>query len=298
MKTDGFGEKLAGATFKLYTDAACTTELKKGENTVTGISADGSDAYIDKDKNGTESNRPVGKVLIEKVPNGIYYMKETGFPTKDPAGNDIAYTNGNTYVVLVGTANLAKPTVTTGTPWADVLSGIGDTDITHYTGTGEDKLEFAIFQIDGTEGSATKDKAVKTPDIKEHGIMNTSAIERKVILRKVSDTFSSLEGAWFQIYTLNGTEVINGDYKTTDSHSGYQSYSSGVYFIDSLPLGVYYLHEVTAPTKENGTDTNAYVGNEGKWFILTVGSDTSSGSGDGITISGPQDTDPRVVTVS
>ena len=61
------------------------------------------------------------------------------------------------------------------------------------------------------------------------------------------------------------------------------SNASGVYFIDKLPYGVYYLHEVTAPTGYSS----------GKWFTLTVKDDTAEGSRDGVTVSGPSTDDPR-----
>jgi hypothetical protein len=55
----------------------------------------------------------------------------------------------------------------------------------------------------------------------------------------------------------------------------FTSTASGVYFIDKLPYGIYYLHE---------TDPNA------GWFTLTVGDDTVTGSRDGVVISAWRET--------
>lgn len=56
---------------------------------------------------------------------------------------------------------------------------------------------------------------------------------------------------------------INGNTTTT-----FTSGTNGVYFIDTLPYGDYYLYEVTAE----------------KWFTLTVSGDTADGSRDGVVI--------------
>ena len=56
--------------------------------------------------------------------------------------------------------------------------------------------------------------------------------------------------------------VINGDYDTTNK--GYNSLASGVYFIDQLPEGRYYLVETKIP------DSGAAGSNLGKVFVLEV----------------------------
>ena len=107
--------------------------------------------------------------------------------------------------------------------------------------------------------------------------MNVSKAERKVILRKVAEenkTIRSLPGAVFQIERFDGMLIestdINGNKTTT-----FTSSASGVYFIDKLPYGVYYLFEKTAPT--------GYA--SGKWFTLTVSNDNANGSRDGVTVA-------------
>lgn len=105
-------------------------------------------------------------------------------------------------------------------------------------------------------------------------IMDISPLERKVILRKVSGSYASLQGAKFQIFRYDGTPVssivINGAATTT-----FESGVNGVYFIDKLPYGTYYLHEITAPTGYSS----------GKWFTLTVSNDNTNGSRDGVTVA-------------
>ena len=58
--------------------------------------------------------------------------------------------------------------------------------------------------------------------------------------------------------------MINGDYDTTDKR--YKSLASGVYFIDTLPKGKYYLVETKKPD-------GAAEGNTGKVFTLEVKDD-------------------------
>ena len=91
-----------------------------------------------------------------------------------------------------------------------------------------------------------------------------------MILRKVNETYTSLQGAEFQIFRYDGTRLLFG----TEGSGTYTSTANGVYFIDKLPYGTYSLYEKTAPTGYTS----------GKWFTLTVGNDTDSASKDGIVI--------------
>ncbi|MBQ7371989.1 MAG: hypothetical protein IJW67_08950, partial [Blautia sp.] len=114
----------------------------------------------------------------------------------------------------------------------------------------------AIFRIENGQ-------AALSTDVAKNGIMNYSAILRKVILRKVSDTYESLSGAEFQIYRNDGSLVsIKGD--KDQELTSFESGVNGVYFIGDLPYGIYYLHETKVPgsMKPNG--------DEGWWYYLIV----------------------------
>ena len=71
--------------------------FKKANETVQATSSDGTV----NDSSG--SPIALGVVLFEKIPDGVYYMKETGFPTD--------YTNTNTYVLIVGETALGNANV-------------------------------------------------------------------------------------------------------------------------------------------------------------------------------------------
>ena len=241
QKIDGYGKALADAVFSLYTDPACTVALEVSSTAVTGTS----------DRNGVV-------VFDNRIPIGVYYMKETTIPT--------GYANTNTYIVLVGDQALAK--VNLDTTAAGYLTDItttaieGQTELYKiaYQDTVSDYDKYAIFLIDGTTG-----KAVITPDIAKYGIMNISTAERKAILRKVSNTYTSLEGAVFEILRYDMTKITSTDIKGTTT-STFTSGKSGVYFIDKLPYGTYYLHEKTIPSGYQ----EITAGNDGNWFVLTV----------------------------
>ena len=108
----------------------------------------------------------------------------------------------------------------------------------------------------------------------QYQIMNIPETEPKIILRKVGSSdnisYSSLEGAKFQIFRYDGTQVSSGTDIDGNPITTFTSGSNGVYFIDTLPYGIYYLYEQEEPKKINGAETSAYSGNAGKWFVLTI----------------------------
>ena len=112
------------------------------------------------------------------------------------------------------------------------------------------------------------ENGVKT-DLIQYVVMNNPEAERKVILRKVNNTYASLQGAQFQIFHYDRTPV------KSNNETIFTSSASGVYFIDKLPYGVYYLYEKTAPTGYSS----------GKWFTLTISDDNTNGSRDGVTVA-------------
>ena len=113
---------------------------------------------------------------------------------------------------------------------------------------------------------------------------------RKVILRKVDGSdYTSLKGAKFNVYkgTATSPYVVKDKDKPDEilSSDNLTSLDSGVFWIGELPYGVYYLEETWAPS-----------GYDAKWFCMVIGDDTVDGSRDGITMSGPFDSDPRIKT--
>ncbi len=249
-KNDGFGEALSGAVFTLYTDVTCQTPYQQNGANVTATSAV-ANSGITYSKNGVTTELDKGMVLFQKIPAGVYYVKETVLPDgyvnsirKDDAGDPIS----NVYLLLVGETALAAPD-SYGLTGADIT-----TQTDQYT-VSFGNQDYAIFLFD-----STTNKAVTTPDIAKYGIMNIPTAQRKAILRKVEEnTYKPLPGAVFEILRYDRTKVSSTDINgamTTSFTSG----DSGVYFIDKLPFGTYYLHET-----KNASGTEVDI-----WFTLTV----------------------------
>lgn len=240
-KTDGYGNPLNGAAFALYTDADCSEAL-----TLSGSEAEAVSETTD----GEE-----GIVTFARVPNGIYYMKETAAPA--------GYENAGRYVVLVGSMNLKVPDERTG-EWAGILSDLTQEAVDERTEDG--KKSFAIFRIEeassqegqetaaGEETVGSAAKAVTDPDIAAFGIMNTSAVKRRVILKKINESYAALEGAKFDILSADFAPVI----------TGCRSGTGGIFWVGELALGTYYIHETEVPAGYDSGKT---------WFILTVDQD-------------------------
>lgn len=256
QKIDGMGEAMDGATFTLYAnyDSSSNTVSAPYDNPAPVTSADGTDAYTDSSGNVLDK----GTVLFRSVPNGTYYLKETDVPQSS------TFINDETYIVLVGSSALEGY-------GSDILQDIDETDVKAQTGTGDEAKGYAIFLIDGATGKAVASTdTAEAPNIATFGIMNKSVREHKVILAKVGEELAALEGAMFRVFRADMTEVVGPDYDNTD-HC-YKSLASGVYLIDTLPEGKYYVVEVGAPTKEDGESTTDYNQNVGKVFELTINS--------------------------
>ncbi|MDO4805775.1 MAG: MBG domain-containing protein [Coriobacteriales bacterium] len=256
QKIDGMGEAMDGAEFTLYANYDSSTRAVSApyDNPAPATSADGTDSYTDSSGNVLD----VGTVLFKGVPNGTYYLKETSVPSQSN------YANDETYIVLVGSP--AFDGVGSG-----ILHDIDEEDVKAQTGTGDGARGYAIFLIDGASGRAVASTDMaEAPNIATFGIMNKSVREHKVILAKVGEELAALEGAMFRVFRADMTEVVGPDYDNTD-HC-YKSLASGVYLIDTLPEGKYYVVEVGAPTKEDGESTTDYNQNVGKVFELTINS--------------------------
>ena len=139
--------------------------------------------------------------------------------------------------------------------------------MTGYSSTGSAAQSIVVTGSLGTTEGETLSEAPKTTikmgtdtyDI--YTIMNVSPFKRKVILKKVAkDTYSPLAGAKYRIFRADLSEVINADYGDDEA---YTSGSSGVYFIDTLPEGKYYLVETAVPT-------GAVTDSADKIFVLEV----------------------------
>ena len=256
-KSDSFGVTLSGATFQLFTDSECKTAYQRN-GVVTASSA------IDNATSSNNTSIPKGTVLFEKLPAGVYYMKET----TRPAGYA---ENTNTYILLVGQAELAK--------YAD--HGLTDnTDVSNQTATYQ--TDYADFNVKGDYALFLYESgsAKAQPNIAKYGIMNQLLGQQKTILKKIGNGNAPLAGARFRLFRADLSEITEGQ---SPSENYYESTDSGVYFIGNLPEGVYYLVEIQAPNDSN------YSSNKGKIFTLTVDANgvAQETSTDTIEVDGP-----------
>jgi hypothetical protein len=234
LKIDSFGKALPGATFTLYSNEACTTSFDMtfldGKRATT-VSSDGNATY--KDKNGKTVTLKPGEVLLSKVPPKTFYLKET-----TPATGFNLDENKATYQVTISNTGVL---------------------------TMRKKSSAAATSYD-TEAFK---EARQTGEPEDYVVMNIPEAERKVILRKVgvpdNTAYTSLAGAEFQILRYDQTLVSSTD-TAGQTTTTFTSGANGVYFIDTLPYGVYYLHETKAP--------NGYADkNQGKYFCLIIDED-------------------------
>ena len=268
-KIDGFGTAQQGAVFSLYTNPGCTTALEVSGTALTGTS----------DSSGVV-------IFNNKIPNGIYYMRETTVPaggyvnssSRDGSGNPIP----NTYIVLVGDKAMGKTELDASA--ATYLEGITTTVISgqtalykaEYRDEDSDYDKYAIFLIDSDSTSDTYNKAVATPDIAAYGIMNVSTVTQKVILDKITNTKDTLPGAVFELLAYDRS-VMEASLTSGTADEESMRYG-GAFYVGRLPQGIYYVHEKTVPSGYDGTKT---------WWTLTV---SRTGA---VTLTGPAASAPE-----
>ena len=241
----------SGASEKV--DATATSGSGTATNSNAGKNAANAVTIKVTTNNGTTVN-PVdlygdGLVVFEKIPPGVYFLKETTSPTVDGktyAAVEEMYKidlnpKGYYTIYVAGRDASGNPVWTAAVP-APTTKFVKGTDEKYAMPTG------------------TIAQDANTVDI--YTVMNVDARTGRVILKKVNADNVPLSGARFKVYRADMTEIKNADYK---SDGYYESLASGVFFIGDLPYGTYYLHETYVPSGyEKLTTTND------NWFILTV----------------------------
>ena len=275
-KIDGSGKTLNGATFTLYKANAAGTDILKENGVPVAYKVSGPDGKIDataisksvekKDAvtikysaDGTTIRDVAlygdGLVTFEKIPPATYFLVETTFPT----------INGKPY-----TASQEKYRIVLDGKGLYIITVEKDDD---GKATWTKAAITTSFADDGSGSYTRSDNPGQNP-VNVFEVMNLSPAERKVILRKVTKgTYAAIENAEFQIERFDRT-LVEGKAADGSTTTTFTSTASGVYFIDKLPYGIYYLQENKPNTVR---------------FTLTVGddSDTAPGSRDGVVIKGP-----------
>ena len=247
-----YKQSRSGASEKV--DATATSGSGTATNSNAGKNADNAVTIKVTTDGGTTVN-PVdvygdGLVVFEKIPPGVYFLKETTSPTVD----------GKTYAAV---EEMYKIDLNPKGYYTIYVAGRDASGNPVWTAPGPAPAPTTQFVM-GTDGKYTYDNtSTSTNTVDIYTVMNVvEGKSSRVILRKVNADNVPLSGARFKVYRADMTEIKNADYK---SDGYYESLASGVFFIGDLPYGTYYLHETYVPSGyEKLTTTND------NWFILTV----------------------------
>lgn len=210
-----------------------------------------------------------GLAVFEKIPPGVYFIKETEFPMVE--GTTVYY-EAVEQMYMVDLNGKGYFTIYT--------AGEDDDGNTEWTKDAANKAPTAKFVKETSTGKYTAPtsaipEGAETVDI--YIFLNIDSRSRKVILKKVDgEDDKPLENATFTVYYADKQTVVrveNG--KDVSGNPTYEllkdksSGAAGVFWIGKLPYGIYYLHETVVPTGyKDVTEDGA-----GNGFILTVSED-------------------------
>jgi hypothetical protein len=288
QKIDGYGKDMDGATFTLYkaNDAgtAITEPFQRSQQDVTAVSGNIHEnaAVMIKVKGAgnTTEDRAVygnGLAVFEKIPPGVYFMKET----------KVVDSNGTDFTSKYRTVEEQYKIVLDKMGWYTIYApSYGSDGKPDWTVASLPTAPTSNFVKD-SNGKYTKPASpASVGDLEVYTVLNIApTATRKVILRKVDSAYKPLDKPVFTVYYADGQSIVrlqkqNGIVETLKD---LKAQSSGVTWIGTLPYGIYYLVETT-DAEGNSLERESWIR-----YTLTVGDDsvTAPGSRDGVVIKGP-----------
>ena len=172
--------------------------------------------------------------VFEKIPPGVYFMKETTFPTVD--GTTVNYEAVEKMYMVD-------------------LNGKGFFDI--YVSDGNNgwiTAPHTTFVKSGDAYTAATGEVTEGDTVEVYTVLNASPLTRKVILKKADGAdYKPLPGAKLTVYYADKQTVVKVDGKDEDGNdikvplSDLESGNGGAFYIGKLPYGTYYMKETTVP---------------------------------------------------